>query len=72
MKLYIFEDVWNLTDNYHSSGAYVVITDGDPFEIIYKSRNDDEALEFAEDLVWVIDTDQTEENLFAFPDAGCC
>ena len=72
MKLYIFEEVWNLTDNYHSSGGCVVITDGDPFEIIYKNRDDDEALEFDEELVTVLETDATEESLVIFPNAGCC
>lgn len=80
MKLYIFEGVNWLTQNYHDGGGAVVITDGDPIEVLDQEREknkwhpDDEMqpLEVFDDFITVLETDATEEKVYIFPNAGCC
>lgn len=78
MKLYIYEDVDDLTTAYHHYGAAVVITDQDPSALIDAKRregrrDEDEDLAAIPAPDHVIDVPgETVERVFIFPDAGCC
>lgn len=86
MKIFIFEDVKELTSNYHEDGALIII-----------AENLDRALQMArthtDDYSWRPEADRhhikltaeeiekvkvyelandAEEKLFIFPNAGCC
>src|SRR5699024_8970606 len=78
MKLYMYEDVDDLTTAYHHYGAAVVITDQDPSALIDAKRREGRRDE-AEDLAaipapdHVIDVPgETVEPVFIFPDARRC
>lgn len=72
MKIHIYHYVDELTDNYHSGGSAVVITDGDPLAMLNAKRSADltPLTGIAADLV--LNTDAEDEAVFIYPDAGCC
>lgn len=84
MKLYVYEYIEELTDNYHSGGGLMLITDRDPQEF-YSEYVASENTKNAE-RVWidklptpvlpeptyVANTDATEAKAFIFKNAGCC
>lgn len=73
MKVFIWNNINELTDNYHSDGGLVVVAK-DLERAHELARN--EGVEFAEDeLAPTIEyntDDFVEEKVFIFPDAGCC
>lgn len=84
MKVYVYPYMEKLTDNYHSGGGAVVMTDRDPKIVLQehrqKTHDSDNAdvpcpqVEFPDDEPppTVFESDATEEKVFIFPDAGCC
>lgn len=84
MKLYIYSDVNGITDNYHSGGGLVIITDRAPATVwrehvealpkrsgLYPENLDPDALgKKLPDLV--VGIDERPERIFVFRDAGCC
>lgn len=71
MKLYIWNYLEGLTDNYHSGGGLVIITDRDPNEAWrdYSSKGPLRELPEADTTVEVV---SDKEQVWVFPDAGCC
>lgn len=70
MRLFVYEYVFGLTRDYHSGGGVTIITDREPEEVLREV-----AYELEEDPgvpVYVGDVDTDEEQVFIFPDAGCC
>jgi len=75
MKMFIFEDVSDLTYNYHSGGGLVVV-----------ARDKDHALElistdsnivikeehWSSVIVYNLLGQKIEPKMYIFPDAGCC
>lgn len=82
MKLYVYNYLYNLTDNYHNGGGAVVVTDRDPRVVLQEHREatrddyyQDEPLQEigSEDVTpLVYEVAETEERVIIFPDAGCC
>lgn len=83
MKLYIYNYLYNLTDNYHDGGGAVVITDRDPQVVLqehrlrersdyYNKRDEEAQVDFEDVTPVVLEVDASEERVFVFPDAGCC
>ena len=87
MKVYIFKEVEQLTDNYHEGGGLVVVAkDKEHVKELIKWANeydkwDETHLKDAEialtekewEGVIVYPTnDDAKANVFVFPDAGCC
>lgn len=73
MKLFIFEDVGELTYNYHSGGGLVVVAKDE--ELAKKLIATNEYINLTDEewsKVVVYETNETEERMFIFPDAGCC
>lgn len=74
MKLYIYESIYTgLTNNWHSGGSAIVITDSDePFEVLREYVGTyPEPLEFEGEPI-VYEVESKEQAIFVFPDAGCC
>lgn len=73
-RMYIFEYVDGITDNYHNGGGLAIITkSGDPVQV-FRDANPDLDPDFAnEDAPASYQVpDDTEERIFVFPDVGCC
>lgn len=76
MKVFIWNSINELTDNYHSDGGLVVVAK-DLERAHELARN--EGVTFSEgdydELTPTIEyntDDSAEERVFIFPDAGCC
>lgn len=73
MKVFVWQYINQLTDNYHSDGGLVVVAK-DLERAHELARN--EGVEFSEgELTPTIEyntDDSAEEKVFIFPDAGCC
>lgn len=72
MKLYIWNDIEHLTDNYHSGGGLVVIADclSRAHELAESNGvkfNEDERSPALE-----CNVETNKEECFVFQDAGCC
>lgn len=66
MRVFIFNYVDDLTSSYHSGGGLVVVTDtiervNEMFPQTIGVEPDD-----------ILETTETVEKSFVFPDAGCC
>lgn len=86
MFVYIFKDVDQLTNNYHSEGGLVIVAkdDVDAQNLIDETnayRGDDWVLESADiqltdeewnDVIIIQADENAEREIFVFPDAGCC
>lgn len=82
MKIFILENVEELTSNYHTNGAMAIIAqDIERAKILsrtngYKSYFDGTCVTEVSEDEWskalVYECDATEEKVFIFPDAGCC
>jgi hypothetical protein len=81
-KLYVYLDVDNLTDAWHSGGGCMIITGGDPQEAM-DAHQSARAAEFGEEPVKTVlpseptrvmrDIDNMEADaVLIFPDTGCC
>jgi len=79
-KLYIYNQIDGLTTSYHDGGSLVIITAGDPQIALDASRRkaygkygDEPFLtNLPEPDRVVVVADATEEEIFEFPDSGCC
>ena len=71
MKLYIWNYLGGLTDNYHSGGGLVIVTDRDPNEAWreYTYKGPLTELPTADAIMEVV---SDKEQVWVFPDAGCC
>ena len=78
MKLYIWNYLEGLTDNYHSGGGLVIVTDRDASEALdayngdtrdYSSKGTLRELPEADTTMEVV---SDKEQVWVFPDAGCC
>lgn len=72
MKVFIWDNVAELTERYHSMGGLVVIA---PDLETAKKNAEGEGVKFAEDEepVQVLTvSDVVEQEVYLFPDAGCC
>lgn len=77
MKLYVYNYVGGMTNNWHSGAGVMMITDRDPVEVLreHAIKGDpvyDDPFEDPEKPDFVMDVDSDEERVFVFPDAGCC
>lgn len=82
MKTYIYKYLSNVSNNYHSGGGVVIITDIDPQdEWDEYATNVNLSLEDWEDPInkqalpepdMSFTCDATEKAVFVFEDAGCC
>lgn len=76
MKIFIFEEVEELTDRYHPGGGLVVIAENETearelIATIESIKLTEE--EWEEVLVYELSAFQdVEPKMFIFPDAGCC
>jgi hypothetical protein len=76
MKVFIWERIQKLTDNYHSDGGLVVVAANlqravelaEAEEVEFSKGDYDE---LTPSNVYNTD-DSAEEKVFIFPDAGCC
>lgn len=79
-KLYIYDQIDGLTTNYHDGGSLVIVTAGDPQEALdadrtaaYGKFGDKPFLTKLPEPDRVIEVaDSTPEEVFEFPDSGCC
>ena len=71
MKLYMWGNLPALTDRYHDDGGLVIITDRDPNKVWrdYSSKGPLRELPEADTTMEVI---SDKEQVWVFPDAGCC
>ena len=75
MKIFIFEQVEQLTDNYHGGGGLVIIAESEEHakELIkadkYINPSDEEWWSAA---VYRLDEYNISPTYYVFPDAGCC
>lgn len=84
MKIFIFENVQELTHNYHSGGGLVVIAESEEHakKVIqdHNENNQSWLVENAQvsDKDWLsvitheLKDGSAEPRVFVFPDAGCC
>ncbi len=75
MKIFIFEEVEELTDRYHPGGALVVIAENETEarELIKTDQNIKLSKEEWEEVIIYNLKDETVlSRMFIFPDAGCC
>ena len=85
VKLYIYDDVDGITSNYHDNGAVVIITGQNPDDVwtsYAKTENESDEYHYGEPLneTATVGTeprafelkDDHEEEVFVFPNAGCC
>ena len=69
-KVFIWDYVSNLTDSYHSSGGLVVIADNLQDAKILAMEQD---VKFDDETPTVYELkDIVEDEVYIFPDAGCC
>ena len=71
MKLYMWGNLPALTDCYHDDGGLVIITDRDPNEAWhdYSSKGPLTELPTSDAIMEVV---SDKEQVWVFPDAGCC
>ncbi len=69
MKIFIWDYVGELTDNYHSDGGLVVIADND---VRARALAEEQGVKFDNEPYVSHGTDATEEKVYIFRDAGCC
>ncbi len=84
MKIFIFQEVKLLTDNFHSNGGLVIVAKdlesalnlAKNYDGGYTWQDDKNPIKLNEEEIKnVISYDlvgEHEEKLFIFPDAGCC
>lgn len=74
MKIFIFSDVEQLTDRYHSGGGLVVVAENE--ENVKELIKDHPYIELTEvdwKYVDIYDvTTEVDSEVYVFPDAGCC
>ena len=74
MKMFIFEDVNQVSDNYHSEGGLAVVAKDK--EHVYQLIEEYGDIEITEDewqKAWFYElVDNADPRVFVFPDAGCC
>lgn len=81
---YVYEDVIEISGSYHDGGGLVIVTDRDPADVwaeyAAKENDDDDRwgtsvrtsiADLNPDRVYPI-SGKFDEQLFVFPDAGCC
>ena len=74
MKTYVWHNLENLTDRWHTEGGLLIITDGEPLTDWLKYR-DDRTPDLREDLPepdLTFNCDATEKAVYVFEDSGCC
>lgn len=73
-RIFIFEYVDGITDQYHDGGGLAIITaSGDPVQLFRDAYPDlDPDFAGADQPVSYILADNIEERIFVFPDVGCC
>lgn len=80
-KLYIYEDLDEITDSWHDGGGVVIVTGGDPDEAWradVAKRYEDASFqpklltELGEPARVIEVPDTEEDSVLVFPDAGCC
>lgn len=82
MKIFIFESVGQLTPNYHSGGALIIIAETLEKSLLmakeYRTKYSFEThdINLTEEEINNVKTFElkkdTEEKIFIFPDSGCC
>lgn len=72
MKLFIWEYVYDLTDNWHKEGGLAVIAkDLDSARKIIEGKAPN-CSALNEQADFTTSVEEGEEKIFIFPDAGCC
>lgn len=84
MSLYIYNGLSGVSPNYHSGGSVIIITDRDPNLVWTEYATEFAANKYAYEDDLDIDatkgnltrmyhlSEDTEEKVFVFPNAGCC
>ena len=79
MKVYIYEYIENITENYHGGGGLVIITDRDPLDVFNEhvgERRADTGEPMRRDSLPtpgnIVEAVSATERIHVFPDAGCC
>ena len=72
MQVFIWDDIKQLTGNYHSGGGAVAIADNLERAIELIKAESPAAQMDEQPVALVCPTDYAEERVFIFPDAGCC
>lgn len=74
MKIFIFEQIDQLTGNYHSGGGLVVVArDQDHVKELVSAHSDIVLDENEWSSATVYDVQgEVEPTMYIFPDAGCC
>ena len=71
MKVYIYEYVLGITNQWHDGGGLVIITDRDPLDA-YNALSDMPDRTELPTPENIIDAPTATEKLHIFPDMGCC
>ena len=71
MKLYMWGNLPALTDRYHDDGGLVIITDRDPNEAWCEYTRKGPLTELPTASV-IMEVVSDKEQVWVFPDAGCC
>lgn len=74
MKLFVWEYVYGLTENYHDGGGVMIISeDVESARRFYKSSGGLEGCTLLkEDPSFTCNVENQEPLVIEFPDAGCC
>jgi hypothetical protein len=72
MKVFIWSYVENLTNSYHSSGGLVVIADNLQDAKILAMEKDVKFVGDEQPDVYELKDLEYKDDVFIFPDAGCC
>lgn len=73
-RIYIFESVDGITDEYHDGGGLAIVTaTGDPQKVFRDAHpNLEPDFANAELTATYVVADNEEGRIFVFPDRGCC
>lgn len=72
MKIFIWENVCECSDRYHSDGGVVVFADNESRAREIANAEDGCNITLDEVVDYVREVSTGEEKVFIFPDAGCC
>ena len=73
MKIYVFEYLSGITDNYHDGGGLVVVAKDmrEVKKLVSALPDVGDLSQLKADAVYKVDG-PAESKVFVFPDAGCC
>jgi UDP-N-acetylmuramate-alanine ligase len=74
MKLFVFQYIGQVSENYHSGGGLAIVANDEEHvkELVQKEEYIEVSEKDWEQVVIYNISDNTEAKIFVFPDAGCC